>query len=68
MGKVSCSAHVRATTKRLTVDKAIEAAEADLAALRDWRTQDANTPMTREVGYRLIQIGQFLAKQGRSAT
>lgn len=66
MNKVSVSANIKATSKPgMTPAKAIRAAEADLAQLRDLMAADPHTPYVREVGYRLISIGQYLATQGR---
>ena len=66
MSKVSVSANVRATSKAgMTPEKAIKAAKADLAHLSEVLAQDPQSPWMREVGYRLIKIGQYLAVQGR---
>lgn len=66
MSKVSLKANIRATSKPgMTVEKAMTAADADLAQLRRFLEQDPQTPYVREVGYRLISIGQYLATQGR---
>lgn len=66
MSKISLSANIKATSKPgMTPAKAIRAAEADLQQLRALIDADPRTPYVREVGYRLISIGQYLATQGR---
>lgn len=66
MSKIRMQAIIRATSKPgMTIERAVAAAEADLAQLRHWLEQDPQTPYCREVGYRLISIGQYLAQQGR---
>lgn len=47
----------------LSVDQVINAAEADIRALRCWLMADRNTPMLAEVGQRLIEVGQWLKTQ-----
>lgn len=65
MSKVSVSANIIAKSHPgMTVERAIEAAEADLLQLRQWLTYDPATPYTCEVGARLVSVGQYLMTLG----
>lgn len=65
MTKVSLSASVRGTSKPKDIQQALCIVELDIAELRKQLDRDPQTPWVREIGYRLIAIGQYLATQGR---
>jgi len=71
MGKVSVAANIKAKSgvgrpvqtqaKPLSLDQAIELAEAELTALRGWVKVDPRTPYRREVAARLHWLADAIA-------
>ena len=67
MTKISLQADIRARSKLgrkpMTIEQALGAIEADVAALRYWTKVNPATPMLREFGYRLRDMGAYLIRQ-----
>jgi hypothetical protein len=70
MAKISLQADIRARSeigrKPMSIELALGAIEADVAALRYWLKIDPATPMLREVGYRLRDVGAYLIRQAEA--
>lgn len=70
MAKVPVSAHIVARSsgrKPLTILQAVRLAEIELAALKPWLAQDANTPHAVETGHRLAELAKVLIRSGGKA-